>query len=429
VTTQLPASTRTNLLRERGFRSLFLAHTVSQLGDRVSEIAFPLIAVLVLDATPGQVAVLTALVWLPNLAAIFVGAWIDRQLHKKRIMIAADLTRAVLLVTVPIAFAFDGVTLAQLYVIALLTGAAAAMFDTTYPAFFVLLVRRSDYIAANSAMSASRSASYVAGPALGGGLVQLLTAPVAVLVDAASFVVSALFLRRIGPTRRPEVSSEADAAPAKLLHDARDGLAYTLRHPVLRGLLGCSTTVNYFTFVAASSLVIVYASRVLRLSSGVIGLALGIGAVGALVGAFTAPWLARRLGIGRVALVGGIVFPASIAIVTLADGPTASRAAFLALAEFFSGLGVMWFDVNLNSVMSTVIPDHLRARVSGAFSAVNYGIRPLGALTGGVLSSWIGLTATLWVGAGGGALCVLWLIGNPVLSADSLDDLAPESVH
>jgi MFS family permease len=368
-------------------------------------------------------------VWLPNLAAIFVGAWIDRQLHKKRIMIAADLTRAVLLVTVPIAFAFDGVTLAQLYVIALLTGAAAAMFDTTYPAFFVLLVRRSDYIAANSAMSASRSASYVAGPALGGGLVQLLTAPVAVLVDAASFVVSALFLRRIGPTRRPEVSSEADAAPAKLLHDARDGLAYTLRHPVLRGLLGCSTTVNYFTFVAASSLVIVYASRVLRLSSGVIGLALGIGAVGALVGAFTAPWLARRLGIGRVALVGGIVFPASIAIVTLADGPTASRAAFLALAEFFSGLGVMWFDVNLNSVMSTVIPDHLRARVSGAFSAVNYGIRPLGALTGGVLSSWIGLTATLWVGAGGGALCVLWLVGNPVLSADSLDDLAPESVH
>ena len=426
MSTDVSGVTRRALLHDRGFRSLFVSHTVSQLGDRVSEIAFPLIAVLVLDATPGQVAVLTALVWLPNLAAVFVGAWIDRQVHKKKIMVVADLVRAALLVTVPIAFAFDGVTLLQLYVVALLTGAAAALFNTTYPAFFVLLVQRSDFIAANSAMSASRSASFVAGPALGGALVQWLSAPVALVVDAVSFVVSAVCLRRIQPTRVPEVAPGGDdAAPAKLLHDAREGLRYTFAHAVLRGVLGCSTTVNYFTFVAASALIIVYASRQLHLSSGVIGLALGIGAGGALVGAFTAPWMSRLLGVGRVAVIGGVVFPASIAIVTFAGGPVWARAAVLALSEFFSGLGVMWFDVNLNSVMSTVIPDHLRARVSGAFSAVNYGIRPVGALTGGALSAWIGLGPTLCVGAVGGALGVLWLVGNPVLRARTLDDLVP----
>ena len=424
-----PPTTGRTLLREPRFRSFFVAHTVSQLGDRVSDIAFPLIAILVLDATPGQVSVLTALMWLPNLASVFFGAWIDRQEQKKRIMVAADLVRAALLVTVPLAFAFDAVTMVQLYAVALLTGAFSALFNTTYPAFFVLLVDRSDYIAANSALSASRSVSYIAGPALGGALVQAFSAPVALLVDAVSFVVSAVFLGRTGTLRRPEMPEGEDVAPAKLLHDARDGLSFTVRHPVLRGVLGCCTTANYFTFVGASALVIVYASRELRLSSGLIGLALGVGAVGGLVGAVTAPWLSRRIGVGATVVLGGVVFPASVAVVTLAGGPVPVRAGVLGLAEFFSGLGVMWFDINMNSVMATVIPDHLRARVSGAFSAVNYGSRPLGALTGGVLSALIGLQATLWVSAVGGAACVLWLLGNPVLHARSLADLDPASVE
>lgn len=413
------------LLREQRFRSFFIAETVSQLGDRVSEIAFPLMAILVLGATPGQVSVLTALVWAPNLASILVGAWIDRQEHKKRILVAADLVRAGLLVTVPLAFALDALTLVQLYVVALLVGAFSALFNTTYPAFFVLLVNRPDFIAANSALSSSRSASFVVGPAFGGALVQAIGAPVAVLVDAVSFVVSAVFLGRTGKLRRPVLADAEEAAPARLLHDARDGLTFTLRHPVLRGVLGCCTTANYFTFVGASALVIVYASRELHLSSGLIGLALGVGAVGGLVGALTAPWLSRRIGVGTSVVTGGILFPASIAIVTLAGGPVLLRASVLGLAEFVSGLGVMWFDVNLNSVMATVIPDHLRARVSGAFSAVNYGSRPVGALTGGVLSSLIGLQTTLWVAAVGGAACVLWLIGNPVLHARTLADLEP----
>ncbi len=420
-----------SVLREPAFRSFFAAHTVSQLGDRVSEIAFPLIAVLVLDASAGEVSVLTALIWLPNLGSILLGAWIDGQPHKRRILVAADLVRALLLVTLPIAFAADALSLAQLYLVALLTGAAAAVFNVTYPAFFVQLVPRSEYLSANSALSGSRSASYVAGPALGGGLVQWLSAPVALVVDVVSFLASALLLSRVRPPLPPPTPAAPDpGAPEtgtarRLLHDAGAGLRFTLAHPVLRGVLGCCTTANYFTFIGASALVIVYASRELHLSSGLIGLSLGLGAVGGLAGAATAPWMSRHAGLGRTVVLGGIIFPASIAVVTLAAGPVWVRAAVLAASELVAAVGVMWFDVTLNSVMATVIPHEVRARVSGAFSAVNYGVRPVGALTGGVLSATIGLQATLWVAAVGGVSCVLWLAGNPVLRARTLDDLAP----
>jgi MFS family permease len=424
MTTSTPD--RVSLLRQRDFRSFFVASTVSQLGDRVSELAFPLIAVLILDATPGQVAVLTAVVWLPNLASILVGGWIDRQEHKKRILVAADLVRAALLVTIPLAYAFDAMTFLQLYVVALLTGAGAALFNTTYPAFFVLLVRREDFIDANSKLSASRSASFIAGPALGGVLIQALTAPVAVLIDAVSFVFSAIFIGRVGPTRRPHVDP-ADEGPAQVWRDARTGLSFTMRHEVVRGVLGCCTTANFFTFVSAALLVL-FASRDLDLSAGLIGFGLGVGAVGGLLGALVAPALSRRLGLGRTVVVGGIVFPASVALVAVAGGPVWVRVGLLAAAELLSGFGVMLFDINLNSVLATVIPDHLRARVSGAFSAVNYGVRPLGAVTGGVLATWIGLRPTLLIAAVGGALCVLWLWGSPVLRARSLDDLPSPDV-
>lgn len=417
-----PAAPRRSLLREPDFRSFFVAHTISQFGDRISELAFPLLAVLVLDATAAQVSVLTALVWLPNLAAIFLGAWVDRQPNKKRLLVAADLIRAALLVTVPVAFAFDAGTLAQLYAVAFLTGAASVLFNTTYPAFFVLLVNRSRYLDANGALSASRSVSYIAGPALGGVLVQTLTAPVTILVDAASFVLSALGIGRIRRDRPAPTVEADDPRPVALWRQARDGLTFTLRHPVLRASLGCTTTVNYFSFIF-SALLVLFASRTLGLPAGLLGLALGAGAVGGLLGAVIAPRLSVRIGVGPSIVFGAVVFPASILLVAVAGGPLWSRALLVGGAEFLSGIGVMLFDVNLNALNATVIPDGLRSRVAGAYSAVNYGIRPLGALTGGVLGSWLGLRPTLWIAAIGGTLCVLWLLPSPIPAVRSLDHL------
>ncbi|SBT50897.1 MFS transporter [Micromonospora narathiwatensis] len=417
-----PAAPRRSLLREPDFRSFFVAHTVSQFGDRISELAFPLLAVLVLDATAAQVSVLTALVWLPNLAAIFLGAWVDRQPNKKLLLVAADLIRAGLLVTVPVAFAFDAGTLAQLYAVAFLTGAASVLFNTTYPAFFVLLVDRPRYLDANGVLSASRSVSFIAGPALGGALVQALTAPVTILVDAASFVLSALGIAKVRRDPPVRTAQPDDARPGTLWRQARDGLAFTLRHPVLRASLGCTTTVNYFSFVF-NALLVLFASRTLGLPAGLLGLALGAGAVGGLLGAVIAPRLSVRIGLGRSIMLGGVVFPASILLVAVAGGPLWARVVLLGGAELLSGIGVMLFDVNLNALKAAVIPDGLRSRVAGAYSAVNYGIRPLGALTGGALGSWLGLRPTLWVAAIGGTLCVLWLLPSPIPALRSLDHL------
>jgi MFS family permease len=179
--------------------------------------------------------------------------------------------------------------------------------------------------------------------------------------------------------------------------------------------------------VSGSGLVVLFANRSLGLSAGTIGLAFGIGSTGALLGAVIAPAVSRRIGVGRSIAVGAVLFPAPIAIVAAAGGPLWTCAAALAAAEFLSGVGVMLYDINNNSLQATVIPDGMRSRVSGAYRTVNYGIRPLGAVVGGLLATLVGLRPTLLIGAAGGALALLWVLASPVPHIRSLppDNPAP----
>lgn len=405
-----------SLWRNRPFVRFWSGQTVSQFGDRITELALPLIAVTTLHASTDEAAWLTALIWTPNLLAVVLGAWVDQRTRKRRLMITADLLRALVLLSLPAAYLAGAVTLGQLYAVAFLTGSAAVLFNTSYSAFFAHLVPRASYVDANSKLSTSRSASYVAGPAIGGLLVQALSAPVAVLADAFSFLASALLVGRIRTVEPPPA-----AAQPSLLHRAREGMAYVVRHPVLRATLGCAATVNFFTFVSSTSLVVLFATRVLHLTAGGIGLALGVGATGSLLGAVIAPRVSRRWGVGPSIALGAVLFPAPIAVVALAGGPVWVGGGALALSEFLAGLGVMLFDINLNSLQTAVIHDDVRSRVSGAYSTLNYGVRPLGAMVGGVLATTVGLRPTLLVAACGGALSVLWLVLSPVLRIRTLD--------
>ncbi|MEV0576180.1 MFS transporter [Streptomyces sp. NBC_01463] len=407
-----------SLWRDGRFSRFWAGHSVSQFGDRITELALPLIAVGALNASANQVAWLTALVWTPNLLAILLGAWVDQRPRKRRLMIIADLVRAAVLLSLPAAYALGTVTLTHLYAVAILTGAAGVLFNTAYPPFFVRLVPRASFVDANSKLSASRSVSQVAGPAIGGALIQALTAPVAVVVDALTFLVSAVLIGRVGVDE--PTAATADPAAPSLARRAREGLVFVVRHPVLRATLGCAATVNFFTFVAGSGLIVLFASRGLGLSAGVIGAALGAGATGALLGAVCAPALSRRLGVGRSIVAGAVLFPAPIALAAAAGGPLWLRAGALAAAEFLSGFGVMLFDVNLNSLQASVIPDGMRSRVAGAYSTVNYGMRPAGAVVGGLLATFLGLRGTLLIAAVGGALSVLWLLPSPVPRIRSL---------
>ncbi|MEU4475504.1 MFS transporter [Micromonospora sp. NPDC023888] len=404
------------LHRDRRFRTFWIGQTVSDFGDRISELALPLIAVTLLAATPVQVSVLTASIWLPNLLGLFLGAWVDQRTHKRRLLIIADLIRAAVLISLPVAYLFDAITLTQLYLVGLLTGAGAVLFAMARQAFFVALVPRSAYVDATSKLSMSRSLSFIAGPAVGGGLVQTLSAPVAIVVDAVSFLGSALLLSRIPVTEPPPPPRRTST-----LGLVREGLVLVLRHPVLRAALGCTSTVNFFTFIA-SALLLLYASRDLNLSAGEIGVALGFGAVGGLAGAALAPRISRAIGLGRTAMIGAVLFPAPLALTALVSGSTWTKVALLAAIELVSSVGVMLMDVNLNALLTAVTPDDARGRRAGAYSAVNYGIRPLGALVGGVLGTTIGLRPTLVVAGLGGVLAVLWLLASPVRHIRTLDD-------
>jgi MFS family permease len=416
------AAPRSPLWRDRRFATYWVGQGISQFGDRITELALPLIAVTSLQVGASTVGLLTAAVWAPNLLSLFVGTWVDHHARKRRLLIVADLLRCVVLLSLPVAHLFGAISLAQLFLVALVAGLGQVLYQTSYPSFFVGLVRRDQFVEANSLLSGTRSASFVAGPAVAGGLIQAVTAPVAMLVDAATFAVSALLIGRVRVPDLPVDKTNEDG----LLRRSRDGMALVLRDPYLRASLACATTINLFNLMAGA-LVILYASRELGLSAGVIGLALGIGATGGLVGTVLAGPLSRRIGVGRTIAVGAVVFSAPFALMPLATGPTWSRAGVLGLVEFISAVGVMCLDIPLNALMTAVTPDGVRSRVTGAFSTVNYGIRPLGAIGGGLVAEWIGIAPTMVVAAVGGSLSFLFLLRSPVFSTRTIEEL--DAVH
>ncbi|MBB4925893.1 MFS transporter [Kitasatospora kifunensis] len=405
---------------DRRFNTFWMGQSVSQFGDRISELALPLIAVAMLHADAQQTALLTALIWLPNTVAPVVGAWVDSRTHKRVLLIAADVLRAVALLSLPVAYAAHGLGLAQLYLVGAITGVGQTLFDVSYPTFFTTLIPRSGYVAANSKLSTSRSASFVIGPAIGGALIQAVTAPVAVAVDAVSFLFSATMISRI---RTPETPPASDAH-LPLRTRMAVGARFVFGHAILRASLACSATMNFF-MLAAQAIIILFASRVLGLSAGAIGLALGAGAVGGLIGAVVARKVIDVVGLGRTIMLGAVFYPSPLALLTVAGGAHWKSAVVFGVAEFLSGMAVMFFDIANNSLRAAVTPDNLRSRISGAYSAINYGCRPLGALVGGWLGTGIGMRPTLLTAGIGGALGVLCLLPSPIPGIKAV----PESVN
>lgn len=409
------------LRRQPEFMKLWAGQTISVFGDQVTVLALPLAAVLTLHASAFEMGLLTALAWLPHLVlSLHAGLWIDRRGRRRETMIVADLARAAVLGTVPLAWAFDLLSMPQLYTVAFLVGGISVFFDLSWSTLFVAIVPRRDFVEANSKLFQSRALSYVAGPSVAGILVQVLRAPLAVLADALSFLGSAAFLSRISA-----VEPEPEPHDPSLTQRQRlaEGLSFIFRNAIFRASLFSFATINFFNLMFFA-LFVLYATRELHVRPGLLGVVLGAGAVGGLLGAVIAPRLSRRVGVGRSLMLGTILFPLPLALVPAASGPRPLVLAMLFAAEFLSGLGVMILDVNGNSLSAALIPDRLRARVSGAHRVINYGVRPVGSLLAGLLASWIGLRTTLWVSSIGAALGVLWLLPSPIPSLHELPETA-----
>lgn len=394
------------LLLDTTFRRYWTAQTISMFGDQISGIAIPLTGVLVLHANAAQMGYLTALEWLPSLLfGVPAGAWVDRRGHRRATMIAADIGRFAVLASVPVAYLLHALTLAQLYGAAFGAGVLSVLFTVADPAVFIAVVKQERVIDGNQLVYASRALSFVGGPSIGGLLVQLLSAPFAILADALSFLGSAFFLRRIRPAEPPADSTGRGSVTA--------GARFIVRSSIIRSGLLAVAVVNFFNLMFGA-LYLLFAVRVLHISAGVIGVVLGVAATGGVLGAAVTKRIADRIGVGWAFTAGCAVFTAPLMLWPLAGGPRALVIATLFLADFLCGFGVMVLDISAGSIFAAVIPDQVRARVSGAFQAVNYGTRPLGALLGGLLGSQLGLRPALWVATAGGVLGALLLLPSPV---------------
>ena len=390
------------LLRvNRPFRDYWTGQTISLFGDQIALLAIPLLAVLTLDADAQQMGLLGAVELAPNLFFAFAfGAWADRRASRRAILIGADLGRAAILFGIPLAALFGVLTMPVLYVAAFATGTLGTLFMVSEQTVFTSLVKPADYVEANSLLIGSRSVSIVGGKTLGGLLVAALTAPVAVAVDAVTFLFSALFVRRAEVPEPPAAPPDSDLAA---------GIRFIRRTPLLQASLLGTATFNIFN-TAFWALLVLFATRELGLGSGAIGIALGVGALGSILGTVWARRLNARIGLGKAMIFSFVMAPLPLLLVPLASGPASLNWVLLTVAEFGSGVGVMILEVGLASVQAAVIPDGLRSRVWGAILFVNWGVRPLGALGGGLLAGAIGLRSTMWIAAIGGMAGVLWLL-------------------
>lgn len=418
ITSTDPADT-TRIWRDRGFRTYWSGYAVSALGDQVSSLALPLVAVVVFDASAAEVSLLTALLWLPYFFSLFVGTWVDHHGRQQQLLIAADLSRCLGAAAVPTAYALGGLNLAVLYGCAVVLGSGSVLAGCSGQSFFVRLVPKTQYVEAHSFLSSTLSIAALIGPATAGVLIQAIGAADVVVVDAVTFLVSAVAISRIH-TRIP--AAEPGTAAGSYRRRLGEGVRYLFGHRYLRASLAASTAMNLGDFTARAVLVL-FATRDLQMSPGSIGLALSAGALGGLTGAFTAGRFAALVGTGRAMVIGGGLSVVPYAALAVLDGPTTG---FVVLAggAFVAAWAVLQFDINNNSVRATVTDDALRGRVAGAYSMINYGSRPVGAVFGGVIASTVGIRAPFAVAGALGILSVLLMMRSPMAQIASVESAA-----
>lgn len=406
-----------DLWRNRDFLWLWNAQTISQVGSEIGGLALPLVAIVVLDASTFQVAVLGVIDWLPFvLFSLAAGVWIDR-LPRRPIMIAADWGRAVALGSIPVAYVLDVLTLGQLYVTALLVGILTMLFDLSYQSYLPSIVTRDELGEGNSKLEASRSGAQVAGPGIAGFLVSALTAPYAIVVDAVSFVASGLSLSRIARREpRPEAAAEGRLG---FRAEVLEGLRFTLPHPIQRPIILFVAPSNLFTNMLFA-IYLVYAVRELGLSPTTIGLIFSLGGVGSLVGALTASRVAGAFGIGPALIAVATVGSAGLLMVPLASGDLVVP--LFVASSLLWGFFVLNYFVTAVSLVQAVTPDHLLGRTNASRRFVVQSTIPIGALLGGVLATVIGLRPTLAIGAVGAALAVIPLYISPLRRIRTTED-------
>ena len=401
---------RLGLWRHRDFRNLWIAETISVFGSQFTGLALPLVAVLLLDASAFAVSALVVIEFLPFiLLAIPAGVWVDRW-RRKPILVSGDLARAALLLSIPVAYAFDALTLPHLYVVGFLVGVCTVFFDVAYQSYLPSLVEREHLVEGNSKLEISRSVSQLAGPGAAGAIVTALSAPIAILLDAISFFVSALFLFSIRRKEELPERAEGTARPS-MLQDAREGLGFVLRNPYLRAISICTGTSNFF-WQMGGAILVVYAIRDLEMSAAALGLAFSLANVGPLLAALGTNKISARLGVGPTILASSLVF--SLAMLPVPLATSANPVPFLVVSAAFGGFAAVTYNITQLSFRQAICPPRMLGRMNAVIRFMVWGTMPVGALLGGALGTWIGVREAIWVAAIGALFTFLPILLSPV---------------
>jgi MFS family permease len=453
----LAASTapRRSLFRHPNYLKLWSAATVSLFGTQVSQIAIPFIAAVLLQASPGEVGLLTTIEFLPFiLFTLPAGVWVDR-FPKRRILVIGDLGRAAMLISIPVAYALGGLTIWQLYVVGFVNGAMTVFFDVADQSFLPTILNRDELVEGNAKLQISQSSAQILGQPVGGGLVALLTAPVAILIDAVSYVGSAALIlwvrltssgaRATGRRSEGEAAGSSTAAtapdaetglppsagasvggeaaadrPAAAPEDAGGmrsqimaGLRYIGHHRYLANIAASTASSNLFSNIAFAILP-VYLYRTLGLSPATVGAIGGIGGAGVLVGALIASRVATRFGVGPV-IVGSILIGGVVGLL-IPVAPPELAFWFLSVSFFIGSIAGVIYNVNQVSLRQAITPEHFLGRMNATMRFLVWGTIPIGSLIGAGLSEVIGVHATVWVGSILGLLAFLPVFLSPVRS-------------
>ena len=416
------STSASSLCQHPDFLRLWVGQTISKLGSVVTRTAVPLVAILVLGAGPWELAVLVIVQSLGILiVGLIAGAWVDR-LRRRPLLIWDDLIRAAVLLSIPVAYAFGTLRIEQLYLVVFLASCLGALFDAAYPAYVPTLIGRDRLVEGNSKLATSSSIAEIGGPSFAGGLVQLVSAPFAILVDAISFIVSAVSLVLI---RAPEPSHPTREARTRIVHEIAEGLRSVRHHPIVFPLAARSVPGHVFgAFYGV--LYSIYLLRELHLDPFLLGIVISAGGVGSLVGSLFASRVVNALGIGPT-LVGMAIASSILGVLTpLAQGPVAVATLMLLLPQLI-GDGLQTIEgVAELSLIQGVTPDGILGRVNATLDVVSHGIAyPLGALVAAYVAEQIGARGGIAIGWAGMALSIAFLLFSPIPRLRAATDYAP----
>jgi hypothetical protein len=378
------------------FRKLWAAQAVSGFGARITRDGLPMMAVIGLAASPGQLGILAALSTAPALlVGLAAGGFVDRT-RRRRVLIAADLVRAAVLLALPAAAILGVLSMWHVYVAAACVAGASVLFDIADHAYLPSLIDRDELTAGNARLSATESVAEIAGPALAGLLFQWLTAPIAVAVNAVTYGVSALFL---GAIRKPEPAPDRSGPPPRWTEDVSAGFRIAWREPLVRPLLLMSAA-GALCGAFFSALYVVFALRVLHLTPALLGFTIGAGGLGALAGAMLAQPIARAVGFGPAIILTLAGSAACALLIPLAPPDPVLGTTFLVAAQIFGDALATASVILAGSLRQSILPQAALGRVGATFHATGGGMAAIGALAGGVLGGGFGprealLAATL----------------------------------